>query len=70
MIIYQTWFSFSPLIENNVWVYQHRCNRALFIGYLIIRTRRLGTQVDVLLKEETDASAAGKNENPILKNYL
>jgi hypothetical protein len=40
------------------------------MGTLKIRTRRLGRQVDVLLKEETDASAAGKNENPILKNYL
>jgi len=40
------------------------------MGILKIRVRRLGMQVDVLLKEETDASAAGKNENPILKNYL
>jgi hypothetical protein len=40
------------------------------MGTLKIRARRLGTQVDVLLTEETDASAAGKTDNPILNNYF
>ena len=40
------------------------------MGYPIIRAKRLGMQVDVLLKEEADSTKALKADSPILNDYF
>ncbi|MFA9403675.1 MAG: hypothetical protein ACERKY_11500 [Anaerolineales bacterium] len=40
------------------------------MGYPTIRAKRLGMQVDVLLKEEADSTKALKADSPILNDYF